>query len=200
VLGKEEELEIADNIKSDENGNCSYTLTGLKPLSEYSYVIRSYDSRNKESVASEKITVATLPQGFTTSLSVNGINSDVVYQKDVPITLNSSVTGNEGYETYYQWQIDKGNGWEKVDGWNKKNLSFNTSPLLNGYRIRCTTIVAIDDKVSYVVYSDPMTIRCATQCENYSVDWDSDRKKVNVNLEIGMETDGKIELFDGKNK
>ena len=27
-----------------------------------------------------------------------------------------------------------------------------------------------------------MTIRCATQCENYSVDWDSDRKKVNVNL------------------
>jgi hypothetical protein len=25
-------------------------------------------------------------------------------------------------------------------------------------------------------------------------------KKVNVNLEIGMETDGKIELFDGKNK
>ena len=79
-----------------------------------------------------------------------------------------------------------------------KNLSFNTSPLLNGYRIRCTTIVAIDDKVSYVVYSDPMTIRCATQCENYSVDWDSDRKKVNVNLtENAKDSDIMIAVYDG---
>ena len=28
----------------------------------------------------------------------------------------------------------------------------------------------------------------------------SSEKKIDVNLEIGMETDGKIELFDGKNK
>jgi len=54
-----------------------------------------------------------------------------------PVYLTSYLTGFEGCEIYYQWQCDKGNGFQDIPGANSDSYSFSASKetLSYGWRL-----------------------------------------------------------------
>ena len=52
--------------------------------------------------------------------------TDVTAEGEI-IVLTSKLTGFDGYEIRYQWECDKGNGFQAVDGANDATYEFEAS-------------------------------------------------------------------------
>ena len=156
------------------NGRYSYTLTGLTPNSTNRYALESHTSNNY-SVHTQPINVTTFPQGFGASLKVEGIEESVIYRNGKAFNLSADVTTNIDYETYYQWQINKGDGWKNLNGQNADEFKFTISPLDNGKQVRCVVTIVFDGNSAYSLYSEPMTMNCARSDGDYEVDWEDNK-------------------------
>ena len=181
--GDEQYYPLSGTIKS-VNGKCSYTLNNLQPSNTSYYVIEAYTQSGKKSVASQIISVTTLPDGFAVILSINGVEEDVIYRDGKEISAKLNIVGNEKYDTYYQWQIDKGNGWEDIENADGKSYNFKISAADNQRKIRCRAAIFINNR-SWEVYSNPITLNCTSSQNGYNVDWSSDGKSVTVTSKEG---------------
>ena len=168
--GKEYTATIAPKITS-ENGNYSYTIKNLNANSTTYYVLESYRDSGEGSVPTGKICITTFPKNFSASIGVSGIENSVIYRNGKAFNLSTTVTGNEGYQTLYQWQIDRGDGWQDINGQNEKDFKFTISPLDNGKKIRSTAVIIISGASSYTLYSEPILMNCAKSDGDYQVDW-----------------------------
>ena len=172
-------LPVANNITST-NGEYSYTVTGLTPREEAEFIIESYDSNGKKSIATDKISVLTYPENFAASLSIDGIDENVLYRNGKMLNLTSSLAGNNVSNPFYKWEMDNGKGWEELDGKYDNKLAVEANPLYNENKFRlCATFIA--DGKAYIVYSNPLTLHCAITSYGYNVDWDNDENAVTVN-------------------
>ena len=178
---------IANNIVPID-GKCSYDISNLQPSgvtpSTSYYVIESYNSSGKKSIASEMISVTTMPEGFAVAMSVEGIEKDVIYRDGKNLSAKLNISGNEGYDTFYQWQKSDGNGWVDLDGQNAKTMNFKISTLDNNKKVRCAVTMFIGSR-AYKIYTAPITLHCARTVEGYSVDWAEDGNSVTITPEEG---------------
>ena len=178
---------IADNIVPVD-GKCSYNISNLKPSgvtpSTSYYVIESYNTSGKKSIASEIISVTTMPEGFAVAMSVEGIEKDVIYRDGKNLSAKLNISGNEGYDTFYQWQVSDGNDWVDLDGQTAKTMNFKISTLDNNKKVRCAVTMFIGSR-SYKIYTAPITLHCARTVEGYSVDWAEDGNSVTITPEEG---------------
>ena len=178
---------IANNIVPVD-GKCSYDISNLQPSgvtpSTSYYVIESYNSSGKKSIASEIISVTTMPEGFAVVMSVEGIEKDVIYRDGKNLSAKLNIDGNEGYDTFYQWQVLDGNEWVDLDGQNAKTMNFKISTLDNNKKVRCAVTMFIGSR-SYRIYSAPSTLHCTNLCNGYRVDWADDGKSVTITAEEG---------------
>ena len=178
VNGKEYLQPIATNIVSD-NGCYSYTVTGLTSNDNSRYVLVSYNNNGNYSVPTqEQITITTFPENFSASIEVNGMDDSVIYRNGKALNLISNVTANDDYVTLYQWQIDKGNGWEDIEGSISKDFKFTISPLDNGKKVRCRALIVFSGDSGYTLYSEPIVMNCARSNGDYEVDWEDSKIKI----------------------
>lgn len=184
VNGSEQTTVIGNNITS-EDGTYSYTIDGLTSANTSYYILESYTSNGKSSVPTDKIIITTFPKDFSADIIINGFDSNVIYQNGKTIKAAAKVTGNDGYDTLYQWQINDGSGWEDISNKTTRIYSQELSPLDNGNSIRCSAVIFISDTSSCVIYSDPLTMRCGKSDAGYNVDWDADGKSVTVTSDEG---------------
>lgn len=161
------------------NGKCSYTVSNLKPESPSYYAIESYYKGGKKSVATQTITVITLPDGFSAVCYIDGIDQNVIHRNGKTLTASLTIEGNEKYDTYYRWQKDSGDGWKNIAGQNEKAYTFDISPIDNQSMIRCVSTIFIGSR-SYDVYSSPIKLNCVRTVNGLSVDWASDGGSVTV--------------------
>jgi hypothetical protein len=173
---------IANNVVPVD-GKCSYDISNLKPSgvtpSTSYYVIESYNSSGKKSIASEIISVTTMPEGFAVVMSVEGIEKDVIYRDGKNLSAKLNISGNEGYDTFYQWQVSDGNEWVDLDGQTAKTMNFKISTLDNNKKVRCAVTMFIGSR-SYEIYTAPITLRCASYYDGYRVNWNEDDKTVTI--------------------
>lgn len=174
VNGEERKTTVKDKITSD-NDKFSYTINNLTAENTSYYVLEAYTNTGKGSVATDQVIITTFPKGFDASIAIEGMDNYVIYQNGKAMTLSAKVTGNEGYDTLYQWQLDKGDGWEDLDGKNEQDFKFTISPVDNGKRVRCSAIVIISGDSSCVLYSDPAVMNCARSYGDYEVDWEGNK-------------------------
>lgn len=172
--GKEYTAVVESKITS-ENGVYSYTLEDLAPDNKTHYVLESHMESGKRSVPTEQIIITTYPTDFSASIFTYGLDNSVIYRNGKAITLSAEIEGNEGYDTLYQWQLDKGNGWEDIYGQNGKDFKFTISPIDNGKKVRCSAVVVISGDSSYVLYSEPIVMNCARSSGDYEVDWEDNK-------------------------
>ena len=179
-------VQIANNIVP-VGGKCSYNISNLKPSgttpSTSYYVIESYNTSGKKSIASETISVTTMPEGFAVVMSVEGIEN-VIYRDGKNLSATLNISGNEGYDTFYQWQVSDGNDWVDLDGQNAKTMDFTISTLDNNKKVRCAVTMFIGSR-SYKIYSAPSTLHCTNSYNGYRVDWADDGKSVTITAEEG---------------
>ena len=177
---------IANNIVPVD-GKCSYDISNLQPSgvtpSTSYYVIESYNTSGKKSIASEIISVTTMPEGFAVAMSVEGIEN-VIYRDGKNLSATLNISGNEGYDTFYQWQVSDGNDWVDLDGQSAKTMNFNISTSDNNKKVRCAVTMFIGSR-SYKIYTAPITLHCARTVEGYSVDWAEDGNSVTITPEEG---------------
>ena len=192
--GKEYTTVEESNIKSI-NGKCSCTINALEDNKTTHYVLESYMNTGKYSVPTEKIIITTFPENFSASIRVSGMEDSVIYRNGKAISLSSTVTGNEGYETYYQWQLDTGDGWENIHGQTAKNYKFTISPLDNGKKVRCNAVVIISEDSAYTLYSEPIEMNCARTDGDYQVDWEDNKIKI-TNAETAESVMAFIRVLD----
>lgn len=168
-------------------GKCSYNISNLKPSgttpSTSYYVIESYNTSGKKSIASEIISVTTMPEGFAVVMSVEGIEN-VIYRDGKNLSAKLNIDGNQGYDTFYQWQMSDGDEWVDLDGQNAKTMNFTISTLDNNKKVRCAVTMFIGSR-SYKIYSAPITLHCARTVEGYCVDWAEDGNSVTITAEEG---------------
>ena len=180
-------VQIANNIVP-VGGKCSYNISNLKPSgttpSTSYYVIESYNTSGKKSIASETISVTTMPEGFAVVMSVEGIEKDVIYRDGKNLAASLYIDGNQGYDTFYQWQMSDGDEWVDLDGQNAKTMDFTISTSDNDKKVRCAVTMFIGSR-SYRIYSAPITLHCARTVEGYSVDWAEDGNSVTITPEEG---------------
>ncbi len=173
--GKEFTATVATNITS-ENGSYSYTVKNLKDNETTHYVLESYMNNGQHSVPTqEKIVITTFPKDFSASIEVSGIDDSVIYRNGKAFNLLSIVKGNEGYETFYQWQLDKGDGWKDIQGQNTNEFKFTISPIDNGKKVRCSAVIIISGDSAYTLYSEPTVMNCARSDGEYQVDWEGNK-------------------------
>lgn len=127
------------------------------------------------SVPTQQIVVTTFPKDFNASITMRGMENNVNYRNGKAFNLSSVVTGNSNYETFYQWQLDRGDGWVDIHGQNTKDFKFTISPLDNGKKVRCSAVVIISNDSSYVLYTDPVEMNCARMDNDYEVDWEGNK-------------------------
>ena len=170
-------------IVKSVNGQCSYTIDNLQPsnttLNTSYYVIESYSSKGQKSIASQSFSVTTLPEGFAVVLSTEGVDENVIYRNGKNLVASLNISGNAGYDTYYQWQKDTGKGWEKINGETGREYDFEISTLDDQSKIHCAAVIFIGNH-SYTVYSNPVTLNCANYVAGHSIDWDSDVNSVTI--------------------
>lgn len=199
VVGGEEYTQtIATNITS-ENGSYSYTIRNLNDNTTSHYVLESYMNNGNYSVPTEQIIITTFPEGFNSSIKMKGIDDGVVYRNGKAFMLSAIVSGNEGYETFYQWQLDKGEGWEDIHGQNEKDFKFTISPLDNGKKVRCTAVVIISGDSSCKLYSEPVTMNCARSDGDYEVDW-VDNKVIVTKADGAEDAQAFVRVLDSDGK
>ncbi len=172
--GKEYTAVVESKITSD-NGMFSYTLNNLGSDNTTHYVLESYMESGKYSVPTDKVIITTFPEDFNATIKTTGLDNSVIYRNGKAISLSAIIAGNEGYDTFYQWQLDKGNGWEDIYGQNGKDFKFTISPIDNGKKVRCSAVVVISGDSSYVLYSDPIVMNCARSSGDYEVDWEDNK-------------------------
>ena len=134
-------------------------------------------------IASEIISVTTMPEGFAVVMSVEGIE-DVIYRDGKNLSAKLNIDGNQSYDTFYQWQMFDGNGWVDLDGQNAKTMNFKISTLDNNKKVRCAVTIFIGSR-AYKIYTAPITLHCARTVEGYSVDWAEDGNSVTITPEEG---------------
>ncbi len=177
---------IANNVVPVD-GKCSYDISNLKPSgvtpSTSYYVIESYNTSGKKSIASEIISVTTMPEGFAVAMSVEGIEN-VIYRDGKNLSAKLNISGNEGYDTFYQWQVSDGNDWVNLDGQTAKTMNFKISTLDNNKKVRCAVTMFIGSR-AYKIYSAPSTLHCTNSYNGYRVDWADDGKSVTITAEEG---------------
>ena len=170
---------IANNIVPVD-GKCSYDISNLQPSgvtpSTSYYVIESYNTSGKKSIASEIISVTTMPEGFAVAMSVEGIEN-VIYRDGKNLSASLYIDGNQGYDTFYQWQVSDDNEWVDLDGQSSKTMDFKISTLDNNKKVRCAVTMFIGSR-SYKIYSAPVTLRCANSYANHKVEWKDDAVNV----------------------
>ena len=194
--GEEQYLTLGD--VTAVNGKCSYTINNLQPSNTSYYVIESYSNSGKKSVASEKISVTTLPEGFAVVLTVDGIEENVIYRAGKNLTANLNIDGNGQYDTYYQWQKDSGDDWEDIVGQTGKTYNFAISTEDDGSRLRCKATIYVGNRTCEV-YSSPVALHSARTAEGFSVDWNEDsvtvtpeEGAVSANIYLKAENGSKI--------
>ncbi len=196
--GKEYTAVVESRITSD-NDTYSYTLNGLTADNRTYYILESCMESGKTSVPTENIIITTYPTDFSASIFTTGLDNSVIYRNGKAITLSANVQGNEGYDTLYQWQLDKGNGWENINGQNGKDFKFTISPLDNGKKVRCSAVVVISGDSSYVLNSEPVVMNCARTDGEYQVDWEDN--KILITKANGAESaTAFIRVLDGEGK
>lgn len=198
VNGEERKTTVKDKITSDSD-KFSYKINNLTAENTSYYVLEAYSSTGKGSVAADQVIITTFPKGFDASIAIEGIDNYVIYQNGKAMTLSAKVTGNEGYDTLYQWQLDKGDGWEDLDGKNEQDFKFTISPIDNGSRVRCSAIVIISGESSCVLYSDPAVMNCARSDGDYEVDWEGN-KIIVTNGEGAESAKALVRVLDGDKK
>ena len=196
--GKEYTATVESKITST-SGKFSYTLSNLNADNTTHYVLESYMDTGKYSVPTSKVVITTFPKNFKAAIEIDGMNDSVIYRNGKAISLSSLVTGNENYETFYQWQLDKGNGWEDIDGQNTKDFKFTISPLDNGKKVRCSAVVIISGESSYVLNSEPIVMNCARTSGDYEVDWEGNKIKI-TKAETAESATAFIRVLDSKGK
>ncbi len=185
VNGKKYLQPIATNVVS-ETGYYAYTVKGLSANEVSHYVLESHNNDGNYSVPTQQdITITTFPKNFSASIEVAGMEDGVIYRNGKAFTLTSTVTGNEDYVTLYQWQLDKGKGWENVQGQIYKDFKFTISPLDNGKKVRCRALIVFGGDSGYTLYSEPIVMNCARSDGDYQVDWVDD--KIVITSEEGAE-------------
>lgn len=192
--GKEYSQTIATNITS-ENGYYAYTIKNLNDNTTSHYVIESYMNDGNYSVPTQQIVVTTFPEDFNATIKTTGLDNSVIYRNGKAINLSAIIAGNEGYETFYQWQLDKGNGWEDIHGQIDKDFKFTISPLDNGKKLRCSAVVIISGDSSYVLYSEPIVMNCARSSGDYQVDWE-DNKIIITKADTAEEATAYLRVID----
>lgn len=176
-------------VSKNDDETYSFNLSGLKPSAETSYIIRSYSADGTESVDSELITLKTLPENFSASISAAGINNSSTYLSGKLLNLTSNVEGADDSsvaDILYRWQINDGTGWKDIENAQTSKLSLTTTPLLNNLRIRCMGMIMFDDAPSIKIYSQPMILKCSNSCDNYTVDTNT-ANKLKVELSSAAE-------------
>ena len=183
--GKEYTQTIATNITSN-NGSYSYTLKNLNDNTTSYYILESYMNNGNYSVPTQQVVLTTFPKDFNATIKLEGMDDSVIYRNGKAFTLSSIVSGNDGYETFYQWQLDKGEGWEDISGQNNKDFKFTISPLDNGKKVRCVAVVIISGDSAYTLYTEPVVMNCARSDGDYEVDWEGN--KIIINQKDGAES------------
>ena len=185
VNGEEQKNVIANHITS-ENGTYSYTINNLTSENTSTYVLESYSSDSKGSVPTDKIIITTFPKNFSADITIEGIDENVIYRSGKTLNALSFVTGNKGYDTLYQWQINDGDGWEDITDSTSGSIGYEVSVMDNESSIRCKAIIMVGD-TACVVYSDPLTINCARSYNGYNVDWNDESGTVTVTCDKGKD-------------
>lgn len=183
VNGVEQKSVVANNLTSD-NGKYSYTIKNLNPENTSHYVLESYTNAGKSSVGTEQITITTFPDNFSADITIEGFDENVIYRNGKTLNAFSSVTGNKGYDTLYQWQVNNGDGWEDIEDFNESQANFTASLIEGESSIRCKAIIMVGD-TACVVYSNPLTISCTRSYNGYNVDWNDTNKTVTVSSDEG---------------
>ena len=78
----------------------SYTVTGLSPLTAYSFSVKAKDAAGNVSAASNVVNVTTTAAGVTYCTSQGNNTADERIGKVVFGTINNTSTGTTGYENY----------------------------------------------------------------------------------------------------
>ena len=183
VNGQEQKSVIANNITAVD-GKYSYTIN-FNSKETSTYVLESFSSNNRGSVPTDKIMITPFPEDFTAAIAIEGIDENVIYRSGKTLNASSSVTGNTGYDTLYQWQKNDGDGWEDIEDYTADSIGFEVSVVDNESRIRCKAIFMKGD-TAYVVYSNPLTINCAKKYNGCTVDWNDEAKSVTVTFDEGV--------------
>ena len=113
--------------------------------------------------------------------------------------MSANVTGNDAYETFYQWQMDKGDGWENLHGQNKKDFKFTISPLDNGKQVRSSAVDIISGDSARTLYSEPVIMNCARSDGDYEVDWEGN-KIIITGAEGSEKANGYVRVSDSNGK
>ena len=114
------------------------------------------------------------------------MEENVIYRSGKVLNMFADVTGNSGYDTMYQWQINDGSGWKDISDLNEDDVDFEISPLDNGSKLRCSAIVMVGGTTACVIYSDPITMNCAKTYNGCTVDWKDDANTVTVTFDEGV--------------
>lgn len=116
VIHNDEILEI------DQDNNTDITILDESEL-DYEY-IDDFDgthiNNNEESIDS----IDERPSALPVILSVEIFSDDYIQSFGQKVTLYSIVTSKNCTEILYQWQINRGNGWEDIGGANEECYSF----------------------------------------------------------------------------
>ena len=76
------------------------------------------------------------PDGSVGGIAVEIVASDNNPQLGANIELGSRIWNNTGLPLYYQWQMDRGNGWEHIEGATAPRLIFNYNETTATWMIR----------------------------------------------------------------
>ncbi len=183
VNGVEKEILAASKVVGDEEGYCEYTIENLTPSTMFVYVIKSYSANGVESVTSEPLSVTTLPSGIDATISIEGVDVDKIYADGAEVKLTSVIENGNGIATFYVWQLNQGEGWKDMEGFESQNISFKLNEALDMHKIRCVATVMLSQSTAYTLYSNALEIRCGQKCDEYRVSWAEDMSSVTVNFE-----------------
>ena len=108
----------------------------------------------------------------------------MIYRDGKNLSASLYIDGNQGYDTFYQWQMSYGDEWVDLDGQNAKTMDFTISTSDNDKKVRCAVTMFIGSR-SYKIYSAPSTLHCTNSYNGYRVDWADDGKSVTITAEEG---------------
>ncbi|MDY5498344.1 MAG: fibronectin type III domain-containing protein, partial [Anaerobutyricum sp.] len=142
----------------------SYRLTRLKPNTAYTYVLTAYTDSGAckgESVPSEEVKVATLPDGVESVEMVHPQAASAKEGGSASFAADISVISEDYQATTYQWQKRvKGESWEDISGATSKKLTVSDLGMEdNKTEYRCIFKVSYSSATALVrYYSNPATL------------------------------------------
>ena len=149
------------SVKGDEKGVFRFKHDKLESNQTYTYVVGACNAdESSNSVYSEEITTTTPIPEFDVTIKQDGINSQETYlagtQKTLTASLETKNYPNSEIEQYI-WQVNDGNGWQKISNGTDKSYTWKTLTKMDGYQYRCCAYVAVDNRL-YRLYSDAATL------------------------------------------